>query len=72
MCVCVCEGERAARVGQKSMKLSSITGSWLVFQHHGQWPGNSVAVLIEEQVWGPETTGDLSQLLHSGGSTQMV
>lgn len=73
VCVCVCEGVRgSACAGQSSMQASSITEPWLAYQHHGQRPGSSVAVLMEEQVWGPDTTGDLLQLLHSSGNTQVV
>lgn len=68
LCVCVCE----CVSGQSSMKASSITKPSLTDQHHGQQPGSSVTVLMEEQAWGPETTGDQLQLLHSCGNAQVV
>lgn len=57
-------------MGQSSMEAPSITELQLAFQHRGQRPGSSVSVLIEEQVWGPETRGDLLQSLHSSGNTE--
>lgn len=48
--------------GLSSMEASSITKPSFTDQHHGQQPGSSVVVLMEEQARGSKATGDQLQL----------
>lgn len=56
MCKCVCVCMCVCVIGESSM--DSFTD-----QHHGQQPGSSVAVLMEEQA---RTTGGQLQLFFCG------
>ena len=58
-------------VWQSSMEASSITKPSFTDQHHGQQPGSSVVVLMEEQARGSKATGDQLQLLHCCGNAQV-
>lgn len=46
------------------MEASFITKPSFTDQHHGQQPGSSVSVLMEEQARGSKATGDQLQLLY--------
>ncbi len=53
------------------MESFSITKPSFSDQHHGQQPGSSVVVLMEEQASGSKATGDQLQLLYCCGNAQV-
>lgn len=53
------------------MEASSISKPSFTDQQHGQQPGTSVVVLMEEQARGSEATGDQLQLLYCCGNAKV-
>lgn len=54
------------------MKTSSISKPSFTDQQHGQQPGSSVVVLMEEQARVSKATGDQLQLLYCCGNAQCL